>query len=285
MSGVVCMFCGGPKTRTGDRCSDRAALEIGRCEACGLVQVMSFAHVNSEYYASDTYFPEDTAPVYEREEHWNVRRIARLKVELPEAERRSILDFGCGVGGFLRRAQGQFSKVIGFDLSSRMVELHSAAGMPCVSRIEDVPADIDTIVLFHVLEHAVRPWELLQSLCRRFTAVDRVIVEVPNTDEALITMFGSQAYRRNHFSADHVYYFSNKTLRAVVERAGLRVLVDSQMQRYQLGNTFGWLAQGKGGGQVKWPWFNRPDLHDSYEAALAAAGAADSVFMICEPAR
>lgn len=279
----TCLFCDSVVRPSGHYCNDRRELGIGRCTNCGLVQVMDFSHVSVDYYAADFYFPENVAPVYEREEQWNLRRIARLQRELPGAQARRILDFGCGIGGFLRRAQTSFCKVIGFDLSERLVREHRAAGMPCFNRLDDVPSDIDTIVLFHVLEHVVRPWQLLASLRERFRAVDRFVLETPNTDEALLSLFDNQPYRDNHYSADHVYYFTNGTLRAVAERAGLRVVLDSQLQRYTLANTFGWLVDGRGGGQNTWQWFNDPALHDRYEMALAEARAADSVFFICEP--
>jgi hypothetical protein len=71
----------------------------------------------------------------------------------------------------------------------------------------------------------------------------------------------------------------------VVKRAGLRILVNDQMQRYTLGNTFGWLAEGQGGGQNKWPMFNESSFHVAYERVLTTAGIADSVFLVCEPVR
>ncbi|MFN4276618.1 MAG: class I SAM-dependent methyltransferase [Ferrovibrio sp.] len=236
-----------------------------------------------DHYAADDYFPLDSAPIYEREAHWNIKRIARLEALLPNAHKRHILDFGCGIGGFLRRAAGHFASVTGFDLSSRLVKSHRAAGFACTNTLDELPADIDTIVLFHVLEHVAYPWDTLILLRERFPKADRFVLEVPNTDEALNTAFTSEAYARNHYSADHIWYFTNKTLRAVAERAGLDVLLDTQLQRYTLGNTFGWLAEGRGGGQNKWPRFNDTALNDAYEQALIDQGLADSVFMICNP--
>lgn len=283
MTPALCLFCGGAVLPTGFACGNRPGLGIGRCQGCGLVRVMDFGHVSLDRYGDDQYFPEDTAPVWQREERWNLNRIARLRRELPRASQRKILDFGCGLGGFLKRAQGQFGSVVGFDLNRRMAEMHRAQGLTCARRLEDVPADVDTLVLFHVLEHTVKPWELLRGLIEKLPRVDRVVLEVPNTDEALLSLFGNAAYRSNHYSADHVYYFTNATLRAIAERAGLKVLVDSQLQRYALGNTFGWLAENRGGGQNKWPLFSADALHAAYEAALVEARVADSVFLICEP--
>lgn len=281
---AACPLCDGPCQPTGDRCGDRPDIGVRRCEACGLVHLASFAHASTGHYGADTYFPADIAPIWEREEAWNLARIARLERELPRARERVVLDFGCGIGGFLRRAQERFGRVVGFDLSSRMVKLHREAGIVCHDRVDDLPGDIDTIVLFHVLEHVPRPWELLRELLVRFPRADRVVMEVPNGREVLVSLFDVPAYRANHYSADHLYYFDNATMRAVAGRAGLEVLVDDQMQRYPLGNTMGWIGEGRGGGQNRWRLFSDPAFHAAYERVLAGAGAADSVFLICAPA-
>lgn len=280
-----CLFCGGSVSFIDQSCSDRPSLGIGRCEGCNLVQVLDFSHISLDHYANDEYFPDDIKPMWDREAHWNINRIERLTRLLPNPKKRKVLDFGCGIGGFLKRADGSFASVVGYDLSVRLCEIHRRDGRKCFSRIEELPQDIDTLVLFHVLEHVERPWDLLRDLVRRFPGVDRVVLEVPNTGEALLSLFGNDAYSRNHYGADHVYYFTNATLRAVAERAGLRVLVNDQMQRYTLGNTFGWLADGHGGGQNKWTIFNDPTFHAAYEKVLTKAGIADSIFLICQPTK
>jgi SAM-dependent methyltransferase len=244
---------------------------------------MDLSYVVTSRYAADNYFPVDDAAIYAREASWNEKRIARCIELLSNAASRKVLDFGCGIGGFLKRAQPHFARVVGFDLSKRVVEAHRISGFPCVNDLADLPADTDTIVLFHVLEHIPQPWALLADLLKKLPAVDRVVVEVPHTNELLVSWFDSAPYRLNHYSADHVNYFTAATLRAALEKAGLKVLVDTQLQRYALGNTFGWLHSGRGGGQNQWTVFNDKRFHDAYEAALVSAGAADSLFMIAAP--
>jgi SAM-dependent methyltransferase len=280
---ACCHFCQGSVVETGYACGDRPSLTIGCCADCDLVQVSDFDHATIDYYAADNYFPVDSAPIYAREAHWNVTRIEKCLEYLPDPTARRILDFGCGIGGFLKRAKPHFAKVVGFDLSRRLVDAHRADGHECVGDLTEVPGNIDTSVLFHVLEHVPQPWLLIAELVSRFPSVDRVVVEVPHNREALLSYFDSTPYRLNHYSADHLYYFTNVTLSAVLQRAGLQVLVNSQVQRYALGNTFGWLTEGRGGGQNKWTAFNEKQFHDSYSAALTEAGVADSVFMVATP--
>jgi 2-polyprenyl-3-methyl-5-hydroxy-6-metoxy-1,4-benzoquinol methylase len=277
-----CEFCGASLKLTGDLCVNKEDLLIGQCTECSLVQVVDFSHVKMENYAADEYFPTDLEAARLREEGWNKKRINYLKVHIPDIEKRKILDFGSGHGGFLQQAHGKLNNVIGYDLSRRMCEMHVASGWNCINDLGEVPSDIDTIVLFHVLEHLPRPWEMLIELQNNFKNVNTFVIEVPNVDEALNSIYCNKAYRKNTFSADHVHYFSSKTMRNIIERANLRIVVDSQLQRYTLANNMGWLANGKGGGQNDFPFLNDEQLNTEYERVLIKEKIADSVFMVCK---
>lgn len=170
-------------------------------------------------------------------------------------------------------------------MSSRLCREHEASGWRCTSDIERIPGDVDLIVLFHIMEHLSEPWEMLTDLQERFPRVFTYVIEVPNTYEALNSIFESKAYRWNHFSADHVNYFTADTLKMVVERAGLEVVVETQLQRYTLANNLGWLARDEGGGQELWPAFNDAALNEHYERILVSQHTADSVFLACRPRR
>jgi len=181
---------------------------------------------------------------------------------------------------FLRLAGGLFSNLTGFDLSPRMCRLNTDEGRACVCRLEDVPEGIDTLLLFHVLEHMPEPWKSLEALLAFFPKVTRVVVEVPNTGELLNSRLDCPTYRQNHHSADQLYYFTQTTLARVLERAGLFPVLATQHQRYTLANNLGWLAEGKGGGQHRHPQFNDAALNEAYERVLVENGLADSLFVV-----
>lgn len=282
-AGPACRQCVGTLRATGHVCGDRPDLEVFRCASCGVIQLAEIVYTKDGRYAADDYFPADWRADWDREAAWNEQRVERCRTLLPTPEARVALDFGCGIGGFLRRARPHFAAVIGFDLSSAVVRRHRAEGFEAVDDLDAVDRTVDTLALFHVLEHVPEPWHLLADLMGRFPKVDRVVVETPNTDEILIRAFDLPAYRRVHYNAEHIWYFTPETLTVVLERAGLRVLHRGFLQRYTLGNTLGWIANGRGGGQNDWPVFNRPGFHTAYEAALEQVGLADSVFLIGTP--
>lgn len=277
----TCCYCGSSLILNGDHCSDKADILVGSCQTCGLTQLAAFDHISVEHYKADTYFPLDLEAWRQREQRWNSKRVQKLFEHIPDICNTRVLDYGCGSGGFLYQARERVHNLIGFDLSSRICDEHRAAGFECYHKLEDVPKDIEVIVLFHVLEHIPAPWDLLSELSMRFRSCRHFVIEVPNNDEALLSIFTSEAYRRSHYGAEHLYYFTPATLRNVVLRAGLMPIIETQLQRYTLANTFGWLCHNAGGSQNVWTCFNDEQLNDQYERVLVEQGAADSIFFVC----
>ena len=277
----TCRYCGSSLILNGDHCSDNSEILVGSCPACGLTQLATFGHISVDHYKADTYFPLDLEAWRQREQRWNIKRLRKLLEYMPDICNLRVLDFGCGSGGFLYQTQGLVHNLIGFDLSSRICDEHCKAGFECYDKLEDVPKDIEVIVLFHVLEHIPTPWDLLSDLSKRFPSCKHFVIEVPNNDEALLSIFRSEAYQRSHYSTEHLYYFTPVTLRNVVARAGLMPIIETQLQRYTIANTFGWLRHNAGGSQDVWRCFNDEQLNDQYERVLVEQGAADSIFFIC----
>jgi len=282
-SKYLCAFCSNPLELTGDVCSDNGALKVGICDSCGLKQLNSFFHVSTEYYADDNHFSEEPEAIRKRERSWNIKRMALLLKWIPGIRKLKVLDFGCGPGGFLEQSWKEMEDICGFELSKRVCNINVKNGWRCFSSIGEVPPDREVIMLFHVLEHIPRPWDLLLSLRERFPHAETFVIEVPNTQEALNSLFQNAAYGRNHHSSEHLYYFSSETLRRVVNAGGLAIEMETQVQRYSLANHLGWLKNNRGGGQDVWPIFNDPQLNENYEKLLVDQKVADSLFLICIP--
>lgn len=279
---LSCAFCRSDLELTGAVCRDAENLRVGRCTQCGLVQLEDFGHVTVQRYAAHDYWHDDEA-ARRRERTWNAKRLRLLRRYVPGIEEARVLDYGCGHGGFLEEADGVLRHLTGFDLSRMACEAHRAAGWRAVHDLKEALDDVEVILLFHVLEHLPAPWSHLSDLRRRFPEARTFVIEVPNLHEALHGLFRSEAYQRNQFGAEHLYYFTSQTLSMVAATAGLRVVAETQYQRYTLANHFGWLHDGKGGGQDRYAVLDDPRLYDEYERVLVDRGLADSLFMVCVP--
>ena len=143
-----------------------------------------------------------------------------------------------------------------------MREELSKEGIICFPDIKEAAAKldrVDIITLWHVLEHLEDPISMLKQLKEKLELNGKIYIEVPNADDALLSLYENKNFADFTYWRCHLYLYTNKTLREVIEKAGLRVSFVTQIQRYPLSNTLYWLAKGKPGGHVKWSSLN--DIH------------------------
>lgn len=74
-----------------------------------------------------------------------------------------------------------------------------------------------------------------------------------------------------------IAFYITMKIKKLIEKAGLKVRFQTQVQRYPLANHLYWLVYGKPGGHVQWN-FLRSDLMDKeYEHMLVGIGKADTL--------
>ncbi|HCE45348.1 MAG TPA: hypothetical protein DET40_17550 [Lentisphaeria bacterium] len=277
-----CRLCSTDLIHDGFFCNDKPDVEVGHCLKCKAVQLFENAENIEEIYKSINNLPEDFEVERKRQENWNRKRIELVRRYIPGAGKLNLLDFGSGTGGFLEKAQKNFKSVVGYDISPEVCGLHDRSGWRCVSDLRSIDAkSIGIITLFHVLEHLPRPWEILKDIKGKFKNIEYFVIEVPNTDEALLSVFNMQKYRNNHYSSQHIWYFTEKSLGAVLKKAGLTVVVSTQLQRYSLLNNVGWMIDHRvEPGEYDFIFGDRK-MDGIYEKALIKNRIADSIFVVC----
>ena len=139
--------------------------------------------------------------------------------------------------------------------------------------------------MFHVLEHLPDPVESLRQLSERIAPDGMIYVEVPNVNDALLTLYEVEACKRFLFYKDHLQYFSRASLAETIRRAGLRAIGIWGHNRFGLANHLRWLAMRKPHGHKIWSFLETPALAREYARALAAADLSDRLIaQICAPA-
>ncbi len=281
---MTCYLCGQSdfSARKG-AVRDDPSLKVLECSGCGLVTLSSHAHVSSGHYEGSGMHGQE-APLmgsWLREtETDDQRRFDMVKTLLAG---RKTLDFGCGAAGFLRKAQTVAAEAAGVEPEKRVRE-HWGDKLTLHARLEDAGKGYDLITAFHVLEHLPDPRAMLKDLAARLGEKGRLIIEVPSSEDALVTLYDNDAFQRFTYWSQHLFLFNPETLRRLALSAGLRVIDIQQFQRYPLSNHLYWLSCGLPGGHQAWSFLDTPALTAAYAASLAAAGKCDTLIAHLEKA-
>ncbi len=245
-------------------------VNILKCACCGLEQLDSFDHMQNEYYETSTM----TYPlkcVLDDD-----RRVDELKEVLLDKD---VIEFGSGLGGFCHRIQKYVNKIVGVDLDPQSKKFYDEHNIPFFQSLDNLEDNsFDFIVSFHVLEHIPDPIEQLKVLQKKIKSGGSIYIEVPNSNDALLSIYDSKEFKRFNANPEHLYTFNSENLKTIGIRSGLRVEYVKQIQRYPLANHMVWLQDSKPLGQIKYDFLNNQDLNDAYASALSKVGSCDTLF-------
>lgn len=274
---MTCYLCNQPdfSVRKGV-VRDAPSFQILECTNCGLVALSSLQHIEAGHYEDSGMHGVDLPSIesWLREtEQDDQRRFEMLKVALAN---RKVLDFGCGAAGFVRKAMSQAAEVVGVEPERRVHEYWGDT-LTLHGNLEDVGGGYDLITAFHVVEHLPDPRAMLRELAARLKDSGRLVIEVPSSEDALLTLYDSDAFQRFTYWSKHLYLFNTDTLRRLSAQAGLRVISIKQFQRYPLSNHLYWLSRNLPGGHHHWSFLDTPALVEAYAASLASVGKCDTL--------
>lgn len=261
---------------------DNPELTIYECTSCGLVFLSSSEHIKDNFYEDSGMHGKERLdiPKWLNQCEWDdTRRFQYLKSLLPN---RSLLDFGCGAGGFLLKASELAVKAHGVELERRLKNHFQNQCLTVFLSLSEIPEDArkdgyDIITLFSILEHLLDPKSTLVELSKILADGGQIIVETPNADDALLTLYNNEAFSHFTYWSCHPFLFTAKTLEMLISQTGLKVNYIKQLQRYPVSNHLYWLSKGKPAGHQHWHFLDSPELHVAYEKQLAAIGKCDTI--------
>lgn len=208
-------------------------LHIQRCETCGFVSLPPA--LDDNYYADYVNAPS-TSPQMQA----FLNKQAEEFVDRFKLRGSSILEVGCGDGGFLVALRAAGANVMGVEPSDEQRKLAHSHGL-CVepgvlvadSTLSCTP--FDAIVTRQVFEHVEDMRGFLAAIRAHLKPGGVGLVEVPNLDTLL------RDDRFFDFIPEHVNYFSTRTLRLVIELAGFSLLsIDPVQDGEALRALFRW---------------------------------------------
>ena len=254
-------------------------LSVLECMNCGLVSLDDKSHISYTFYENSGMHGGNEYPI----SSWlndtiedDERRFSDLKAKIINA---SILDFGCGAGGFLRLANEVAGRAVGIELESRIIQYWSEK-LEIFSTLEALEEKFDIITAFHVFEHLPDPVATLNSLKGFLKPNGVLVIEVPNSNDILLTTYASKAFQNFTYWSQHLQLFNASNLRQLAELVDMHCLSTKHIQRYPLSNHLYWLSQEQPGGHKVWNFLDSEALKQSYEAALAKVGKTDTILAL-----
>ncbi len=206
---------------------------IVQCQRCGLVYTdpRPDGHDIVETYQA----VEDPLYLEERE-----GRVLTFEHHLKPLERitgppngRPLLDVGCYTGVFVEIAARHGWDAWGLEPSHWAVEQARARGLHVVQgtlETAELPeGGFDVVTMWDVIEHLTDPRRALQRSHRLLKPGGLLVVHTIDIESPFARLMGA---RWPWLMEMHIYYFSRRTLRAMLEECGFRVLSDRPQGRY-----------------------------------------------------
>lgn len=260
---------------------DKPDLKVLECRGCGLVTLSSSDHISQGHYENSG-MHTGSQPSMEswlrNTEQDDQRRFELLKIAMTG---KRLLDFGCGAAGFLLKAQSAAAEAVGMEPEKRVRE-YWGERIRIYESLDAAGNGYDLITAFHVVEHLMDPRGMLQALAARLAKGGRLVVEVPNSEDALLTLFDNGPFQNFTYWSQHLYLFNPTTLGQLAAQAELKMVALQQYQRYPLSNHLYWLSQGLPGGHKKWAFLDSPELTHAYANALGAISKCDTLIAYLE---
>lgn len=135
---------------------------------------------------------------------------------------RTLLDLGCGDGGFLLQAQACGWQVEGVDPDPMAAEVGRRRGLAIrqggLEAYAGRSACFDLITLSHVIEHVHQPAAALADCHRLLKPGGRLWIATPNIDSGGHALFGR--HWRGLETPRHLVLFNERGLRRLLQQAG-----------------------------------------------------------------
>ena len=206
---------------------------IVQCQQCGLVYTdprPDRRDIVETYQAV-----EDPLYLEERE-----GRVLTFEHHLKPLERltgppdgRPLLDVGCYTGVFVEIAARHGWDAWGVEPSRWAVEQARSQGLHVVQGTLETadlpPASFDVVTMWDVIEHVTDPRGTVQEAHRLLKPGGLLVVHTIDIDSLFARLMGA---RWPWLMEMHIYYFSRRTMRAMLEKCGFQVLSDRPQGRY-----------------------------------------------------
>lgn len=206
---------------------------IYECEHCSLrfTQDVPTEDAIGIYYKSEDYISHTNTSkglinnLYQKVRTITMKQKAALVMDKTRLQKGSLLDIGSGAGAFLSTMQGRGWTVLGLepDADARKVALadFNISSIPSSEIYHLETEKFDAITMWHVLEHVHQLHDYISTLHKILKPGGKLLIAVPNYTSKDAATY--QQYWAAYDVPRHLYHFSPKALRKLMEPHGFKV--------------------------------------------------------------
>ena len=239
---------------------------IRECDGCGLWFSSDMSDPGEEFYkgiyAAEKKSCDQLSELRTiRSSDFETTLVELLKLFNNDSQQVSILDWGCGVGEYVKELSDLGYDAVGFERNSEIVNhanniLYQRTLL--TDSIKEIDRQFDFVLAIQVLEHLPNPLSFLISLREYMHVRSKVIVYVPNMNFFRIRKdFVNGNLPDGNYPPHHLTFWSKRSLVDLFNRAGFQLLsitestypyLDSEGKSWWVGATkaivrnLGWLG-------------------------------------------
>lgn len=232
--------------------------KVYRCKGCDITFIFPvmtdeetlkfYKNYNKHVNARGVTLSEDPKEVHSNSKPAVTERFSIVSRFFTGARR--VLEVGSSTGAFLELlGESECYCVEPSDENRKYSEKFVECAYSDIREVEKIEK-FDIICMFHVFEHIRDPLCFLELCKIHLNKGGVIIIEVPNVEDPLISLYDCKAFKDFYFQPMHPYIYSLKSLQFVFGRAGLSEKEVIFHQRYGLDNHLTWLSKGKPGRDV-----------------------------------
>lgn len=155
-------------------------------------------------------------------------------------------DIGCGCGAFLDFLKGVAKEIIAIEPSEIYRAIMQKKGFntfPYAKDAKKYRGGVDVVTSFDVIEHVEDPEQFMKDVFILLGENGTGIIGTPTDAPVMRNLLGELYERELLFSVQHLWIFSEYSLKMLARNAGFEKMEVKYFQRYGLGNLLGWLRE------------------------------------------
>jgi len=212
-------------------------------------------------------------------------RLRRMRYVEPNLMNQgSVLEIGCSSGFMLLPLLQKGFPITAVEPSGKFSAFLKGKRIPVFGSLDQLlkkkPAlRFDFIMHFFVLEHIRKPVPFLKNQLKLLRPQGRIVFEIPNVADPILSLFRIPAFDRFYWSVAHPWYFSEKSLRFLLTQVGCSFEIMRE-QRYDFSNHLIWARDGKPGGTGMFSAVFGQEFDRIYKEKLIQSGYCDTLVAV-----